>query len=422
MNNIISKIKEMINKFIKKILKKPMFIELIIGSLFSILIIFFSVSGSERQVFVEDFKSYELYTESSDEDIDTDDDDWSTSWDDLEKGEAVSLKDIVDTPVPTSKLTPKPTSTPVPTKVPTEQATLVPEEEVIIEETPAVTVEPYEPEKEPEIILDPNGPVIVSDFEDSHITYSPIEALTLTGYYSNGEKMPEDKVFVFHNDTLVKPELTYNQSYSYQFEYSEGKNIIDVILVDETKENRQFQYTVYFFKSYEPSVVISVDAESIGMGYMVKPTHMVLREDKPIAWYIREILSINGFTTFSSGSQTNNYILKGIYKTDLFKDCAPSISEELVSELLLYNPLLNIDSTKYYNNFIKNDYFTNGSAWVIELNGEIYTDSISNYSLQDGDVLRIRYSLADGLDLKILEMQKNSDNNQPSESEATNIQ
>lgn len=403
MKHIFFQLKSKISKNIQKLMKKPLFLEMFVGAFFSLVIIVVSVSGFEKEVFKEEFDSSDYSTETElIEDNEALYDDYM-DWNELERGDALSE---IQHSISQSSAINRPTSRPVtPTPTVTEAPTLEPTEVPIIddeEELPEVTLLPEVTNTpEPEVILDPNGPVLVSDMEEHHISNSFTETLTLTGYDPSGDKLDHKHIYVFLNNIFVYPHLTCNGSFSYKLDYAEGSNTIEVYVSDNSDRYKIYNYTVDYTVPEKLPAVVSVDAASIGMGYMITPTAVEVVEGKTVAEYVKEILSLNSYSTFSKGSHTTYYEFRGLYRSDLYSKYEPIIDDNVKNAILEKTDILT--KSGHYKNFIKNGYFYTDSKWIFEINGEKHFDSMANYTLNEGDILRVRFTLHEGEDLDYLD-------------------
>lgn len=406
MKHIIFQLKSKISKNIQKLMKKPLFLEMFVGAFFSLVIIVVSVSGFEKEVFKEDFDASDYNTDAMLlEDNESLYDDYM-DWSELNRGDALSE---IQNSITQSSAINKPTSRPVtPTPYVTAESTLEPTEVPIIEdadeleELPEVTLLPEVTNTpEPEVILDPNGPVLVADLEENHFTNAFTETISLTGYDPSGDKLDDEKIHVFLNNIYVYPHLSCNGSYSYKLDYSEGSNIIDIYVSDNSGRYKTYNYTVNYIVPEKLPAIISVDAASIGMGYMVTPTAIEIEEGKTVAEYVKEILSQNYYSTFSKGSHTTYYEFRGLYRSDLYSKYEPVIDDNVKNAILEKTDILT--KSGHYKNFIKNGYFYTDSKWIFEINGEKHFDSMANYTLNEGDILRVRFTLHEGEELDYLD-------------------
>lgn len=428
MKHIFFQLKSYISKNIQNIMKKPLFLEILIGAVFSFIIIVVSVSGFEKEVYNEEFELTKL--ESSGLQLQVDNEglfENDIDWGELNRGDALSeithtisessgINSSTNRPVnrPTSVPTAIP-PTPEPTIAPTELPVI--EDEYEIEELPEVTILPEVTNApEPEVILDPNGPVIVSDMESKHYTTTFSESITITGYNPSGDKLSKEYFIVNLNGTNLYPELGYNGSLSYILNYEYGFNNLSVYVSDENNNSKVYNYSIYYDTPAKAPAIISVDADSIGLGYMIKPTPVDVEEGKTVASYVKEVLSRNGYSTFSTGSQNSHYVFKGLYRSDLYTKCEPQISDEIIGYVI--NNYIPFATSDHYNNFIKNGYFSTSSKWIFEINGVKYFDSMSNYTLKEGDILKVRFTLLNGTDLDILKKYYNPESvTEPTDSE-----
>lgn len=410
MKHLIFQLKSYILKNVQTIMKKPLFLEILIGAFFSFVIIVISVSGFEKEVYKEEFDVTELETAGLNLQVDNENlfDD-EIDWAELNRGDALSeITNTITGSSSISRTTTAPTTVPTNVPVVTVAPTVVPviEDENEIEELPEVTILPeVTSEPEPEVILDPNGPVIVADMDSSHYTTSFSETITITGYNPSGEKLSKEYFNVVLNETKLYPELSYNGSLSYCLNYNYGINNLSVYVSDENNNSKIYEFLIFYQMPDDLPAIVSVDADAVGLGYMITPTPMEVEEGKTVAAYVKELLSLNGYSTFSTGSQNSHYVFRGLYRSDLYKKCEPQIPEKIIGYIL--DNYIPVSISEYYNNFIKNGYFLTDSKWIFEINGVRYFDSMSNYTLNEGDVLKVRFTLLDGEDLDYLKQDYN---------------
>ncbi len=419
MNTLILQLKK-IKKYLKFYISRRnnlLFPVLCIAFCVSAVIVIVSVSGKEKQVFsakLDDVrnKSVSLLYPNEEEDPDSEEEADSGESDFLVRGDSLSeigTSSVLSSGSRHTAGAPQTPGTPV-----TEQpsalteppaATEQPTEEPVIEEQPDVTVSPEETEEpEPQVELDPFGPVMVSNISDMYQTQSFMECLKLTGYNSAGDKLSADHFRVLLNDVPLPASMTYNQSVCYDLNYQPGENTLAITVTDDNQVSKDYQFHVFYTKPANPHAIISVAADSIGLGYIIEPTVVPLDRIDTLAYYVRTLLKKQGFTSFSSGSTSWNYRFKGLYKPGLyahFSQIDPLLAEHLNSTI----PDLQLSSENYYTDFIRNTYFSPISAWMFEINGERHSDSLSDYLLMEGDVLRLRFSLAEGADLDWLDAQ-----------------
>ena len=436
MKKLFFQLKKILNLkyFYDKFCQKPLFIVIFAGLCFSAAIVIISVNGMEKASFktdLTDMSNDAVYIVSADTDSDTDSyEEEYTAYnpDPIPRGDSLSANQYTvssssgignrnsSSYVRPNSQTP-PSTAPEYTSPPEEEPvdTEEPDNDPIIEEAPAVTDEPFTTEEpEPEIELDPNGPVMVSSLEELHFTEAFAESMKLTGYNSAGDKLSAEHFTVLLNNEILLPSMTYNQSVFYYLNYVQGENTIDITVTDDNQVSKNYRVTAYYIEPQTPHAIISVEADSIGLGYIIEPTLVYTEEGKTLASYIKALLSEHGYTTFASGSQNRNYNFNGLYKSGLYSHFG-DLNPELVDYINRNTLNASVDSSNYYTDFIRNGYFTNISTWMFEVNGELHSDSLSNYTLVNKDVLRLRFSLADGADLIWLDEQRTPQVNEDSQ-------
>lgn len=195
---------------------------------------------------------------------------------------------------------------------------------------------------------------------------------------------------------------------SYQITLTEGYNIILIALTDEEGNQAKKAYSIQY-KPDENGIVgtatISVEATTIGCGNLIPPTKVDIIEDKPMSYMLCELLEKNGFSYESSGTATSNFYLARITKTENFLH--PHIPSDLEEKLM------DVDENypgDFYNDSLGEFDFSTGSGWMYQVNGVYPNYSFSDCFLQDGDVVRIRFTLYYGCDIGGGMVQDNADN------------
>ena len=258
----------------------------------SAVIVIVSVSGKEKEIFsakLDDVrnKSVSLLYPNGEEAPDSEDETDSGESDFLVRGD--SLSEIGTSSVfssgglhtegapqtPGSPVSEQPAALTEPPS-----ATELLTEEPVIEELPDVTVSPEETEEpEPQVELDPFGPVMVSSISDMYQTEAFVECLKLTGYNSAGDKLSADHFRVLLNDVPLPASMTYNQSVCYDLHYRLGENILAITVTDDNQVSKDYQFHVFYTKPANPHAIVSVAADSIGLGYIIEPTVLPLEKE-----------------------------------------------------------------------------------------------------------------------------------------------
>lgn len=173
-------------------------------------------------------------------------------------------------------------------------------------------------------------------------------------------------------------------------------------------------------------VVVSVEAATTGYGYLLAPITVPVYEGENAAQVLDRVLTENGFSYKASGTLTASFYLSAIGQggvlpsgaaeaTGAGAECKPPkrLGAEL-PEIILENIKPTLEG--YYEMEVEtaedlNDGWTQGentigefdycplSGWMCSVNNVFPSDYLSATSLQDGDVVRVQYTMAWGMDL-----------------------
>lgn len=146
-----------------------------------------------------------------------------------------------------------------------------------------------------------------------------------------------------------------------------------------------------------PAFVIAVEAFSIGNGYAVEPTLVSCKEGENGAQIFDRVLKENGLTHNFGGTLTDQYYLKsiGFKNTDKIPQCVLDHIGDYIDE----GSGVSLGEQDY----------TALSGWLFTVNGKPMQVSLNDYYPQQGDVLRVQYSLWYGAEIGLanaMEMDK----------------
>lgn len=142
----------------------------------------------------------------------------------------------------------------------------------------------------------------------------------------------------------------------------------------------------------------SLEAENIGHPYLIEPVKMAFEDGETAAQVFVRFLQQAGFDYEATGTVQNGFYLKAIKDGSSSLSLQPQISPELDGYLT--------ENMSYYD---KNAWtpgrlgefdFTNGSGWLIYKNGQRLGNGMSQINLNDGDEIRLRFTLNYGQDLQ----------------------
>lgn len=198
------------------------------------------------------------------------------------------------------------------------------------------------------------------------------------------------------NGLPVKINWDDNLKTSYTLNLESGKN---EVVVEATAEGETTKKT-YDIKYVSGTMyaTISLDAEVLGEGYLIPPMKVAVNDGENAAYVLDRYLSENGFKYKNTGSLDSAFYLSAITGGEVtnIPITTNNIPKNIKELLKAYNyDLSNREDKLSLGEF---DY-TRGSGWMYCVNDVYPNVGFADYFLQDGDVLKIRYTLSLGNDI-----------------------
>jgi len=219
-----------------------------------------------------------------------------------------------------------------------------------------------------------NFDVWITDYRGKSLGYSDMEVLV------NG--VPADYIGEMGRQT-------------YKTELNVGSNIITIKVTDEYQYTVTKLYTV-FFKSGAGEITISLEAGTIGIPYLVEPRKMKVESGVSMSYVMDQFLKEEGFTYSYNGNMDDGFYLSRIEKKNMLEGFSipADLAAMIVKDELMFAP----DSYEGLDMLGEFD-FSQGSGWMYSIN-ELYSSYGFNKAyVQDGDVVRVRFTLAYGKDI-----------------------
>ncbi|MCI8645585.1 MAG: DUF4430 domain-containing protein [Firmicutes bacterium] len=185
---------------------------------------------------------------------------------------------------------------------------------------------------------------------------------------------------------------------NYGAEMIRGENSIRITATDRYGKSKTILYLIYGTEGKEEekegAITLSIEAGTIGKGYILGPMEAEVAAGKPFAYTLDNALKEKGFSYDSGGSLNTGFYLKRIYKTGITSGYKlPSALEQILEEDIGYT------KTNIEANSLGEKDFTTESGWMYQVNGEGLSHGVSGYIPRDGDTVRIRFTLWQGKDL-----------------------
>ena len=208
--------------------------------------------------------------------------------------------------------------------------------------------------------------------------------------------------------TITNP--TGNQIFEYVLHFERpnrgdiARYAVQVLAWDGDGNSKLVTYEVHWYAADEGEVIgrvhAVIDATSVGLGILAEDD-VDIRQGESAASSVVEILDYFGFTCEYGGTIKNGFYLRRISRGDAFDGAEIPDDEDSVSLLeCLKRDGIGFTKPCSRDSLGEND-FTRSSGWMYALNDKFYYPGkgLSEWTLEDGDTLYIRYTLAEGKDI-----------------------
>lgn len=215
-----------------------------------------------------------------------------------------------------------------------------------------------------------------------------------------GTALTESAVTVTCNNVPYTPVYTKQNVMTYAISLQAGANMVAVTATSAVGAVNSATQSIVYEPPAENTVIVSVEATTVGLGYVVAPTSVTIEEGKPISYYVDKVLSEQGFTTTITGTVESDYYLASIQKAGAFAD--PQIPTDLKAKILSEpdtNFVASFNEMNYSPDALSAFNFTSQAGWMYCVNDLYYNTGMSYLTPNADDVIRVRFSLATGRDI-----------------------
>jgi hypothetical protein len=255
-----------------------------------------------------------------------------------------------------------------------------------------ILADPSNPDPEPQY-----APTLESNLEGVTDVNNSIFTLNLLAEDYKGNRLYANHITVKLNGNEIGNSWEDDTSTTYRLELTAAQNEVTVLVVDANQHSKFFTYQ---FTYTAPGggiigyITVSIEATTAGLGYLIQPTQVPIYNMQPASYVIDELLTDTGFTySCGNGTLDSNFYLARIYKNGISNNYA--IPEDL-KEIL--DATEEIKSPPDGNSLGQFDFYQ-GSGWMYSINGDYPNYGFNQYYPADGDVVRIRYTMAQGKDI-----------------------
>lgn len=253
-------------------------------------------------------------------------------------------------------------------------------------------------------------PDIKTTLEDSKVYSGRILTIDVFARDKDGNKIPST---VNLNGEPVSPNWDDSEKTSYTLVLDEGENTVEICAM---ANGRNVEKAFHIFYEKAPaSFVFSVEAFSIGCGYVVDPTVVILDDDTIgeiaefceseygcDAEFVKEnlnsahvlayLLSFYGYGLNYTGSLDSGFYLSYIKGFNHYDNIPDNLREMLESNGF------SVDAAYKQDELGEFDY-TYGSGWMYCVDGVFPNVGFSDHYIQDGEIIRVQFTLAYGSDI-----------------------
>lgn len=214
----------------------------------------------------------------------------------------------------------------------------------------------------------------------------------------DGNKLPVDRVSVTLNGRAVSYNWDDSNKTSYTLKFTqEGENVVIVSAGDVS-----LTYHITYVPAEEGEIVgkavFSVDALTLGGGYIIEPTYVDIVEGENGAQTLLRFLDEYGFEYDYTGSAESGFYLSQLISSELASiDTTGDSIPEALREALEQNGY-DISARTDPEQLGEFDY-TIGSGWMYAQNNVFLNVGFSDCYLSEGDVIRVQFTLALGADI-----------------------
>ena len=259
-------------------------------------------------------------------------------------------------------------------------------------------------------------PTITTSFANGQVFTNTRATLDVVAKDASGKKLAYSKVTVTVNGEAATVNWDDTEKTSYNFVFVSGENTI-VITATDGAYTKTATYTVTCNLQKATTVTVSIEAFSIGLGYIVAPFDFELNEANlsdmadtygynsadefkekiSMAYVLDYVLKTNGLEMDYQGSLESTY--NGFYMSSMsgIADTTVAVPDELYAKLEEngYYP----DECVYDEGTLCEFDVTWGSGWMYTVNNSYPNVPFCDYVPQDGDVMRVQFTLAYGSDI-----------------------
>lgn len=176
--------------------------------------------------------------------------------------------------------------------------------------------------------------------------------------------------------------------------------VIKITATDSLGESASVEYKLTYIPAEDGEsigkAVFSIEGFTIGMGYFVEPMRVPIYSGVNGAQMLTDIIEEQGWTYDNTGRIESGFYLETIKGLDLTGNKIP---DELWAHVESMGYERTYDESENEKYGLGEFCYGYGSGWMYSVNGVFYNYGFSDYVPQDGDVVRIVFTLMLGSDV-----------------------
>jgi|SRR5690625_968535 len=217
--------------------------------------------------------------------------------------------------------------------------------------------------------------------------------------YKGNSITQSGKISATNNGEQIARDHTDSQQISFTLSIHNGSNHIIINAEDAEGNKATKELTIQGEVNEDGASIgtatISVEATTVGLGYLIPPQEVEIYQGESSSYVLDRLLKDHGFDYLHTGNLDNSMYFAALQKPGIASNI--TIPEDLVATLEEHNVV--VDVTSYHPDVLGEFDFTGQSGWMYSANGIYANVGFADYYLKEGDVIRIRYTIAYGNDI-----------------------
>lgn len=265
-----------------------------------------------------------------------------------------------------------------------------------------------------------SGPSLQTTLQDNIIQKGSKKTFDVWARNGSGDKI---KATVKFNGQKLSPTWDDEEKTSYTLLFTkEGENIVEISASSDGGKKIELVYHITYQKANPGEsigkAIWSIEAFTIGGGYLVYPVSVDIFEGETAADQLIRLLHNNGYVAYYGGTTKASfyiaYIADGTASQSTYSGYKKSGTASSPKKLNLSTSIPSVlvpyledtmtyfepdDYEKNWKGYLGEFAITNGSGWMYSVNNIFPNVGFADTYLSDGDVVRVQFTLAYGADI-----------------------